>query len=36
MKLHPKVDEYLEKISQWKPEVEHLRRIVLDCGLTEE
>jgi uncharacterized protein YdeI (YjbR/CyaY-like superfamily) len=36
MRIHPKVNEYLDKMSQWKPELEQLRRIVLDCGLTEE
>lgn len=36
MNVHPKVDEYINKISHWKLEIEQLRRIVLDCGLTEE
>lgn len=30
------VDEYLEKANQWKAASEELRRIALDCGLTEE
>ena len=35
-KLNPKVDEYLSKAKKWKEESEQLRKIVLDCGLTEE
>ncbi len=35
-KMNPKVDEFLSKAKQWKEEYEQLRRIVLDCGLTEE
>ncbi len=33
---NPKVDEFLGKAKKWKPEYEELRRIVLDCELTEE
>ncbi|HEX9151246.1 MAG TPA: YdeI family protein [Flavobacterium sp.] len=31
-----KVDVYLGKIEKWREEVEQLRRILLDCQLTEE
>jgi uncharacterized protein YdeI (YjbR/CyaY-like superfamily) len=34
--MNPKVDEYLRKAKKWKEEFEKLRRISLDCGLTEE
>ncbi|WP_102346142.1 YdeI/OmpD-associated family protein [Bacillus sp. Marseille-P3661] len=34
--MNPKVDEFLYKAKQWKEEFEELRKIVLDCGLTEE
>jgi len=34
--LNPKVDFYFRKAKKWKDELEQLRRIVLDCGLTEE
>ena len=30
------MDEYLSKASQWQEEMEALRTILLDCGLTEE
>ena len=33
---NPKVDGYLRRAKQWQGEFEKLRRIVLDCGLTEE
>ncbi len=33
---NPKVDEYLRKSKKWQGELRELRRIVLDCGLTEE
>lgn len=33
---NPKVDELLEKSRQWHEEMVHLRKIVLDSGLTEE
>lgn len=35
-KMNPKVDEFLSKAKQWQEEYEQLRRIALDCGLTEE
>src|SRR6266702_950415 len=35
-KLNPKVDGYLRKAKTWQEEMEKLRRISLDCGLTEE
>jgi uncharacterized protein YdeI (YjbR/CyaY-like superfamily) len=34
--LNPKVDVYLSKAKKWRKEMEMLRTIVLDCGLTEE
>ena len=34
--LNPKVDDYLSKAVKWPKEMEHLRRICLECGLTEE
>jgi len=34
--MNPKVDEFLNKVTKWKEEYEGLRKIVLDCGLTEE
>ena len=33
--MNPKVDFYFRK-SRWQPELEQLRMIILDCGLTEE
>jgi uncharacterized protein YdeI (YjbR/CyaY-like superfamily) len=33
--MNRKVDEYLKR-SKWQNELEKLRRIILDCGLTEE
>jgi len=35
-RMNPKVDEYLRKAKKWQEEMEKLRRISLDCGLTEE
>jgi uncharacterized protein YdeI (YjbR/CyaY-like superfamily) len=35
-KLNPKLDGYLRKAKTWQEEMEKLRRISLDCGLTEE
>ncbi|HEV7349861.1 YdeI/OmpD-associated family protein [Telluribacter sp.] len=32
----PTVDFYFTKAQEWQQELEHLRRIVLGCGLTEE
>jgi uncharacterized protein YdeI (YjbR/CyaY-like superfamily) len=34
--LNPKVDAFLTRAKQWKDEFAQLRRIVLDCQLTEE
>ena len=34
--MNPKVDFYFHKAKKWQPELEQLRRLVLDCGLTEE
>lgn len=35
-KMNPKVDEFLTKAKKWKEEYETLRKIVLDCELTED
>jgi uncharacterized protein YdeI (YjbR/CyaY-like superfamily) len=34
--MNPKVDWYFSKNKNWQKEIEALRTIVLDCGLTEE
>jgi len=34
--INPKVDFYFNKADKWHDELEHLRKIVLSCGLTEE
>jgi uncharacterized protein YdeI (YjbR/CyaY-like superfamily) len=34
--MNPKVDFYFDKAKAWQKELEQLRMIVLDCGLTEE
>lgn len=34
--MNPKVDLYLEKAEKWQKEQEELRKIALDCQLTEE
>jgi len=34
--MNPKVNFYFDKAKQWQQEIERLRTIVLDCGLTEE
>jgi uncharacterized protein YdeI (YjbR/CyaY-like superfamily) len=34
--MNPKVDFYFDKAQKWQEEIEKLRTIVLDCGLTEE
>jgi uncharacterized protein YdeI (YjbR/CyaY-like superfamily) len=34
--MNPKVDFYFNKAKKWQEELEQLRMIVLDCGLTEE
>jgi uncharacterized protein YdeI (YjbR/CyaY-like superfamily) len=33
---NPKVDGYLRKLKKWQEEMTKLRRIILDCHLTEE
>ena len=35
-RMNPKVDEFLSETKKWRKEFEKLRRIVLDCQLTEE
>jgi uncharacterized protein YdeI (YjbR/CyaY-like superfamily) len=35
-KMNPKVDEYLRRAQKWQEEMKKLRRISLDCGLSEE
>ncbi|MEW4263367.1 YdeI family protein [Priestia megaterium] len=35
-KMNPKVDEFLSKTKKWKEEYETLRKIILDCELTED
>ncbi|WP_090100402.1 YdeI family protein [Chitinophaga sp. CF118] len=35
-KMNPKVDFYFSKAEKWQEELEQLRMVVLDCGLTEE
>src|ERR1700758_326763 len=35
-RLNPQVDEYLKSTKKWQEESKKLRKIVLDCGLTEE
>lgn len=34
--MNPKVDAYFSKLKKWQEELEQLRNIVLECGLTEE
>jgi len=34
--MNPKVDFFFDKAKKWQEEMEKLRMIVLDCGLTEE
>ena len=34
--MNPKVDEFLSNAKKWHKEFEKLRKIILDCGLTEE
>jgi len=34
--MNPKVDFYFSKAKKWQEELEKLRKIMLDCGLTEE
>ena len=35
-RMNPKVDGYFKKAQKWQGEMELLRRIILDCDLTEE
>jgi len=35
-KTNPEVDEHLEKAQKWQKEMKQLRKILLDCQLTEE
>jgi len=35
-RMNPTVDFYFSKAKKWQKELEQLRMIVLDCGLTEE
>src|SRR6266581_3790646 len=35
-KMNPSADFYFDKAKKWQKELERLRTIVLDCGLTEE
>ncbi|MEJ8844347.1 YdeI/OmpD-associated family protein [Lacibacter sp. H375] len=34
--MNPEVDWYFSKNEQWEKEITKLRKIILDCGLTEE
>jgi len=34
--MNPKVDFYFSKSKKWQKELEQLRTLILDCGLTEE
>ncbi len=34
--MNPKVDAFLSRATKWRKEFEKLRRIILDCQLTEE
>ena len=34
--MNPKVDFYFNKAKKWQEEFEKLRKVLLDCGLTEE
>jgi uncharacterized protein YdeI (YjbR/CyaY-like superfamily) len=34
--MNPKVDEFINNSKKWRPELEQLRILLLDCGLTEE
>jgi uncharacterized protein YdeI (YjbR/CyaY-like superfamily) len=35
-KMNPKVDGYIRKNKKWQDELQKLRTIILDCGLSEE
>lgn len=34
--MNPQVDEYVRETDKWQEEIEQLRKVSLDCGLTEE
>jgi len=34
--MNPKVDKYISRVDKWQEELEALRVIILDCGLTRE
>ncbi|RFM26437.1 YdeI/OmpD-associated family protein [Deminuibacter soli] len=34
--MNPKADFYFDQNEKWQKELEHLRTLILDCGLTEE
>ena len=34
--MNPRVDWYFREAKKWRKEMEKLRRIIVDCGLTEE
>jgi len=34
--MNPKVDQFLNRITQWQDEISQLRRVMLNCQLTEE
>jgi uncharacterized protein YdeI (YjbR/CyaY-like superfamily) len=34
--VNPKVDAFVSRAGQWQAEYKQLRKIILDCGLTEE
>jgi len=36
IKMNPKVDFFFDKHTTWREEFGKLRRIIFDCGLTEE
>ena len=35
-RTNPKVDALLDRTTEWRQEIEALRKIILDCGLTED
>lgn len=34
--MNPKVDDFISNATKWQVEMEQLRKLLLDCGLTEE
>lgn len=34
--MNPTIDHYIAKLSQWAAEIQELREILLECGLSEE